>query len=305
MVPRLLLAAALAGAAFLSSGAQAEENVLVLFLSKSSGFEHSCIKQENGNPSHVDKVLEGISARMGAKVTSTKDASLINAENLKNYEVVIFYTTEDLSIEGSDKNPPMAKTGVEELLAWIRAGGGFLGYHCASDTFHRREPTPESPYLDMLGGEFINHGTQFLGNLKVVDQDHPTMANVPQGWEIRDEWYVLTNYMKDKMHVLALLDPSGHLRTENPLDEEGKKRQADMYSMPSYPVIWCSTEGEGRVYYNAMGHREDVWDNPTFQQTVIDAIHWARGEGPADAEPNYSEVVPDAVDISETSVAKN
>ncbi len=26
-----------------------------------------------------------------------------------------------------------------------------------------------------------------------------------------------------------------------------------------YPIAWLQNYGDGRVFYNAMGHREDVW----------------------------------------------
>lgn len=296
MASKWVIGTMLAAAVLQSPFARAQEKVLALFLSKSAGFEHSCIKWEDGKgPSHVDKVLQELAQRTGAEVTVTKDAGQINAENLKNFDVVILYTTGDLTTTGTDGQPPMGPNGVQELVEWVRGGGGLVGYHCASDTFHRTEATPESPFLDLLGGEFKSHGKQFTGKLVVVDPEHPTMANVPQGWEIHDEWYVLTNLMKDKMHVLALLDPGTQ-----------REEQAEQYNIPNYPVIWCSVEGEGRVYYNAMGHREDVWDNPVFQQSVIDAVDWARGNGPAKAEPNYAEVVPETLDdVSGTEVAKN
>ena len=82
------------------------------------------------------------------------------------------------------------------------------------------------------------------------------------------------------MHVLAVLDPGAE-----------REKQPDKYNVPNYPIIWCSEYGKGRVYYNAMGHREDVWDNPTFQKSVVDAAHWVLGQGPANAEPNFSKVL--------------
>jgi hypothetical protein len=267
-------------ALFVSTATVSAETCKALFLSKSAGFQHSCITWNDQNTSHVDGVLKSIQDQLGAEILCTKDASLISAENLKNYRIVIFYTTADLTQEGTDKQPAMGPNGVADLLAWIKNGGGFMGYHCASDTFHRSEQQPESPFLDMLGGEFRAHGKQFTGTLRVVDPAHPTMAAVPANWTVLDEWYLFKDYRPDTMHVLALLDPG---------DERANQ---EMYNLANYPVIWCSQYGNGRVYYNAMGHREDVWTNPTFQQTVIDAAKWVLGQGPAAAEPNYHHVVP-------------
>jgi hypothetical protein len=43
-----------------------------------------------------------------------------------------------------------------------------------------------------------------------------------------------------------------------------------------------------------MGHREETWDNPVFQQAFLDALNWALGKTPLDAEPNFKVVVPAA-----------
>jgi type 1 glutamine amidotransferase len=256
------------------------EPVRVLFLSKSSGFEHSVIKQENGQPSYADKVLQGLAEKAGATITCTKDASLINAENLKNYDVVMFYTTGDLTEPGTDGTPPMAKTGPAELLAWVQGGGGFVGLHCATDTFHSTDGEPVNGYTEMVCANFLAHGRQFEGTLKHVDPKHPTLQGIEDGWTKLEEWYIFKNINTEKMHVLSLLDPSSEAKRD--------KR----YDIPNYPVIWCREYGTGRVFYNAMGHREDVWDHPMFQQNIIDAIHWADGKGEAQAAPNYAETVP-------------
>ncbi len=43
-----------------------------------------------------------------------------------------------------------------------------------------------------------------------------------------------------------------------------------------------------------MGHREDVWTNPLFQEILIGGIQWALGEVQADVPPNLKEVAPEA-----------
>lgn len=250
-----------------------------IFLSKSAGYEHSCIKWDENKVSHVDRVFKELTPQLGVDILCTKDASLINAENLKKYRLVIFYTTADLTQPGTDQQPPMGPNGQAELLEWIRNGGGFMGFHCATDSFHTPEGQPPTPYVEMIGGEFRTHGKQFEGILRVVDPKHPAMASFPADWRVFDEWYLFRNFNTKSMHVLAMLDPG---------DERG--RQA-MYDIPAYPIVWCSQYGQGRVYYNAMGHREDVWTNPTFQKTVIDAAKWVMGEGPAMTEPNFSQVM--------------
>lgn len=38
-----------------------------------------------------------------------------------------------------------------------------------------------------------------------------------------------------------------------------------------------SLNGNGRVFYTALGHREDVWNDTRFQQHLLGAIRWAFG----------------------------
>lgn len=109
------------------------------------------------------------------------------------------------------------------------------------------------------------------------------MGAVEDGWVINDEWYIFCNLDAENMRVLALLDTS-----------EKPAQGIRMYRRPSYPIIWAKSLGEGRIFYNAMGHREDVWDHANFRQHVTDALEWAAGKGEARTEPNYQEVVPQA-----------
>jgi uncharacterized protein len=272
-----------------SVGAAAEDPPRVLFLSKSSGYEHSAIALgKERAASHVDMVLQKLAADNKFGLVTTKDASLITSAELANVDAVVFYTTGDLTQRGSGKGlfggdgePAMKPEGLTDLIRWIEGGGAFLGFHPAADTFHGKGAAV-SPYIEMLAGEFLTHGEIFPGKLNVVDTDHPTMAHIPQDFTWADEWYVFKNYNVGRIHVLALLDTAS-----DPLGQETYKR-------PPYPVIWCSAVGKGRAFYNVMGHREETWDNAVFQQAFLDALNWALGKTPLDAEPNFKVMVPAA-----------
>lgn len=279
---RQLIVPVLAACLFAGGAFAQDETPAVLFLSKSAGFQHSSITEKDGKPSHVGALIAALSEQNGVNVTVTKDASLINAKNLENYGLVIFYTTGDLTTTGTDGHPAMGKNGMRDLTNWIKAGGAFMGFHCAADTFHGGGDVV-TPYIEMLGGEFLSHGKQFEGILRVVDPSHPTALSIPRDWKKRDEWYMFKNLNTDNIHVIALMDPGA------------ERQEQEMYNVSSYPVIWCSSLGEGRVYYNAMGHREDVWDDPIFQAMVVDAAGWAMGQGELQAEPNFAKVVPSAI----------
>jgi hypothetical protein len=62
------------------------------------------------------------------------------------------------------------------------------------------------------------------------------------------------------------------------------------YGQPGdYPISWCKMAGQGRVFYTALGHREDVWENPMYQKHILEGIRWALGLVEADATPQSTE----------------
>lgn len=254
----------------------ADKPIRILYLTKSSGYEHSAVKRDGDKPGYSEKVLAEVAAKMGAQFMATKDASLINAENLKNYDVVMFYTSGTLTETGTDKQPAMGANGVADLVAWVRQGGGFIGIHAATDSF-RTEGAGISEYTRLIGAEFVRHGKQFKGTIVKEDAKHAAVKSFPKEWTGLEEWYTFTKFNPD-LHVIARLDPG---------DERTKQ---EMYNTAAYPFIWCREEGKGRVYYNGLGHREDtVWDNADVQAGWADAIRWAAGQGETKAKPNLNQ----------------
>lgn len=259
----------------------AQEAPRTLFFSRSEGFEHGPVVAKGGNPSVAEKALGELAAQNDARFKSTKDGSQITAENLKNFDLVIFYTQGDLTKPTSkDGAPPMTEQGLKDLLAWIENGGKFMGFHSASDTFHTPQGGEVTPFLKMVGGEFRGHGGQFEGTVKVVDPSHPAMASIPQDWKLKEEWYMFHNFNTATIRVLALLDPGAE-----------RAKQKD-YDIANYPIIWVNTCGKGKVYFSALGHREEIWVDPIFQKSVVDAAQWLMDEGTAGTEPNFDKVVP-------------
>ena len=245
----------------------------LLVLTKSSGWQHEVIAREGDRLSYMENVMMQLGARNGFEVTCTKDAGLINAKNLKNYDTVMFFTTGELNQTGTDGHPAMEDRARAALLRWIKNGGGFFGAHTATDTFHTYRP-----YLKMAGGEFKTHGAQQYGTVNVVDPSFPGMAGIPVQFRIWDEWYVneKVNLGKD-MHVLMTLDTAG--------------MDGDCYDGPPYPITWASHYGQGRVFMCPLGHGENVWDMPMFQGLVVRALDWTFGDIPGDASPNFERIL--------------
>ncbi len=266
----------------------------VLFFSKSSGFEHSAIKRPKGQPAYVEKILKEIQSTNNFEFdfSYAKDGTVFTAEKIKQYDAFFFYTTGDLTDSGNDKNPPMTPEGKKAFLDAIAKGKGFVGVHSASDTFHspgnedNKSPNryvldgnKADAYVKMLGVEFIRHGSQQPGHLICVDKNFPGCANFPDDFGPVEEWYSLKNFPTDS-HVILVQDTS--------------KMHDPMYQRPNFPETWARKQGKGRVFYTSMGHREDMWTNPTFRSVLTGGINWAVRNVDADVTPNIKKVTPEA-----------
>ena len=65
------------------------------------------------------------------------------------------------------------------------------------------------------------------------------------------------------------------------------------YQRPAYPATWARMHGKGRVFYMSMGHREDDWTNPVFQDILFGGMGWTTGKVDVDVTPNIEQVTPD------------
>jgi uncharacterized protein len=266
-------------------------NKKVLFFTKSSGFEHPVIKRDGDKPGLAERILTEIGKEHGFEVVASKDGRLFEPDQIGQWDAFVFETTGDLTIPGGDKNPPISADGEKAFYDAIRGGKGFIGMHCATDTFGHHGPKykkpgnrdkgADDPYIQMIGGEFIIHGDQQPSRIDIVSPSFPGIANgfgtSGGSFTITDEWYALKNFADD-LHVILVQVT------------EGMKGQ--MYERPNFPITWARAHGKGRVFYTSMGHREDVWENPNYQALLLGALGWAAGRIDASVEPNIRRVTP-------------
>lgn len=265
----------------------------ILFFTKSSGFEHPAIKITNGMPGYGERILRELADKHGFEVTATKDGTVFTPENIAKYDAFFFYTTGDLTTPGTDKQPPMTPEGKAAFLEAIRSGKGFIGSHSATDTFHfQPDPADRSarlvahgdavdPYVKMIGAEFISHGAQQKSKMTVVDPSFPGFKGV-DSFTMHEEWYTLKDYQPN-LHVLLVQETEG--------------MTGPLYQRRPYPATWARMHGRGRVFYTSMGHRDDVWENPTFQSILLGGISWALRNVDADVTPNLTKVTPHHGDL--------
>jgi type 1 glutamine amidotransferase len=210
------------------------------------------------------KIIGDLAQKSGAFTvdycrTDDDMAKKMSAEGLKNYDGVFFVSsTGDL--------PLPDKTA---FLDWIKSGKGFVGVHAATDAFHRNGSQVD-PYIEMIGGEFVGHT---VADVKCIncDPEHPATKGLGKIYELTDEIYFMKNFDRSKVHELLVLD------------------KAPGSNQPGYyPIAWCKKYGNGRVFYTALGHFEQVWESPQYQLHILGGIKWALGIEPGDATPQHT-----------------
>ena len=212
----------------------------VLLVTEARGFVH---------PSIAD--ASAFFARLGRRssrydVVHLAGAAQLTRRRLRHADGVVFAnTTGELPLPDR-----------RAFLRFVRRGGAFVGTHSASDTLHSWHA-----YARLLGGEFARHGSVQPGRLVVAPRPHPVTRGLPRTFSLTDEFYEFTAPVPAHARVLARLDP------ESVPDELGS----------TLPLAWARRYGDGRVFYNALGHRKETWRDPNFRRLTSRGLAWALG----------------------------
>jgi hypothetical protein len=83
------------------------------------------------------------------------------------------------------------------------------------------------------------------------------------------------DYSRDKIQVLLRLDVSQFAPVASYTRTDG-----------DYPVAWAKMYGKGRVFYAAIGHDTQAWDNPDISRMYYEAIKWSMGLTNAEVKPH-------------------
>jgi type 1 glutamine amidotransferase len=278
------LAALVLGTGRLPAVAADEPKKRLLVFTRSQGFQHSTVERTRDKLSLAEQTATDLGAQHNIEVVCEKDGRIFLSKDFPTFDGFLFETQGDLSSEKSkDGAPPVTADGKRALLQAIEGGKGFIGCHCASDTYHSKGEAFENqdaarrdPYITMLGGEFIRHGAQQSSTMRVVDPTFPGI-NGQRDFKLHEEWYSLKNFAPD-LHVILVQETQGMHGFD--------------YERPDFPATWARMHGKGRVFYTSMGHRDDVWTNPIFHTLLTGALAWTLGRVNADVSPNCEKVAP-------------
>jgi type 1 glutamine amidotransferase len=184
----------------------------------------------------------------------TDDAERINDQNLKRYKVFVMFHL-----------APFDMTYPEQaaLQRFIERGNGWVGVHAAGLTgrqFLVGDMIYWQWFEDFLGGvTYLPHPAYQKGTLVIEDRNHPATRNLPDKFEISDEWYEWDHSPRGKVRVLVVADES----TYHPNKPMG-----------DHPMVWTN-ENYRRMIYICVGHDPSALSNKWYAVLLRDSILWA------------------------------
>jgi type 1 glutamine amidotransferase len=183
--------------------------------------------------------LRDLLAEHGADVFMSEALEVLSSGELAGYEALVNLSTGRELTEAQEGG----------LLAFVRAGGGLVGLHNATDTFKN-----SAAYIRSIGGRFLRHPEQLDIAVEYADPEHPVVRGL-EPFTVRDELYIM-DWDPASVHLLA------HTRS---------------YGSAPTPISWVRQEGRGRVFYHSLGHNLSTYAVPAFREWVGRGLLWTTG----------------------------
>lgn len=254
--------------------AKAEKPRKLLVFSRTNGFRHASIVTGK-------LALAEMGEKTGAfEAVISDDLAMFEKDKIGGFDAICFLSTTQNAFapfkeemkKMSDGEKAAAKERElrlkENLMAYMKGGGGFVGIHSATDTFYE---WPE--YGEMMNGYFDGHpwnaGTEVSLFVEPGQEKHPLAVMFGgERLEFKEEIYQFRKpYDSSKVQMLLRLDP------EKSGDVKGKKREDN-----DYGVSWARNWEKGRVFYSSLGHNHEMYWHPKVLRHYLAGIQWAIGD---------------------------
>ncbi len=229
--------------------------VKLLLFEKINGFKDT----PSVNAAHA--AFSAMAERKGWAIASTDKGGAFNAKTLAQFDAVIWN-----NISGDVLSLSQRKT----LQSYLNNGGGFIAVHgSAGDPVYFWDWYPDT----LIGARFSGHpmAPQFQEARIMTNSAHPLAKMLPSEWRMTDEWYSFkANPRAAGANVLLTLDES----TYKPV---GMGR--DLAMGKDHPIAWTKCIGKGRMFYSAIGHLPETYNQPQNVAMLEAATDWAAKRG--------------------------
>jgi type 1 glutamine amidotransferase len=144
----------------------------------------------------------------------------------------------------------------------VRAGElAVLAIHSATDSCNGW-----ADYGRLVGARFDGHPWTQTVDLDVVDRDHPATRHLGPTWRWHDEVYKFRDLRGDARVLLRV--------PEDQLDPDAPGAATPPFG---FPLAWCFSEGDGRVFSTSLGHFPGAWETPAYVRHLHGGLRWALG----------------------------
>ncbi|MGD9644534.1 MAG: PVC-type heme-binding CxxCH protein, partial [Pirellulales bacterium] len=206
-------------------------------------------------PAAMAELARPARADSGIEIEYTADAAVLDNDKLDGFDCLLVFR------DSGDVTAEQEGA----LLQFVESGRGLLAVHCASHCFRN-----STRYTALVGGRFLRHDSGTFRTL-VVDRQHAALRGAG-GFETWDETYVHNELTADRQVLMVREHEGGY-----------------------EPYTWVRRQGDGRVYYTALGHDERTWRHPDFHKLLVAAVRWSAGRVNDDAPPIAYEPIADGL----------
>ncbi|WP_170287339.1 ThuA domain-containing protein [Halioglobus maricola] len=226
----------------------------ILVHSKTNGFIH-----KEAIPAGK-AMLQRIADENGWELYFTDNAAIHNTQDLNKFQAVVWNNVSGDVLTTEQR---------AALKTWIENGGGWVGLHASGG-----DPSYQWQwYVDeLIGAQFVGHtmAPQFQDAHVLVAESMPGItAHLETPWVVpAEEWYAFASNPRDKGYeILLTLDESSYIT-------KGETFFGQDRMEGEHPITWRHLQGEGRVFYTAIGHQAATYSIPGFQRMVSGALSW-------------------------------
>jgi type 1 glutamine amidotransferase len=215
----------------------------LLVFSRTTGFRHDSI------PDGIT-ALTTIARDRDWDLVASEDPTIFSDTGLAPFNVLVFLsTTGDIFTDEQ-------KAAFER---YIRAGGGYVGIHSASDTEFNW-----AFYGEVVGAFFREHPAIQPALIHVETNAHPSTATLPVEWRRTDEWYAFRTNPRPNVTVLLTLDETSYSPGTSAMGTD-------------HPIAWYHVYEGARAFYTALGHTRESYTEAAFLAHITGGIEWAAG----------------------------
>ncbi len=170
-------------------------------------------------------------------VTIIRDPQELTTGILNDAEALIAY----------NQGGKLTDEAFTQIAEFVKSGKGFVGLHAASAAFK-----DHTDYHQLLGSKFLDQGPQIDFRITFRDADHPIIRRIAP-FTIFDELFVLEPCSDYEPLAYAYWRGKFH------------------------PCIYIKNCGNGRIFYNSLGHGIETIHHTDFQRLLLRGLDWVCG----------------------------